>query len=100
MVPSNIYYLFHDKPNELLLIILLENQENSLIKERIEGYLKIYKKTKNFLSGQDLTNLGMKPGPVYAKILKLIFYLQMNGILHNRYDEIAFAKELLEKGVI
>lgn len=100
LVPSNIYYLFHDKPNELLLIILLENQENSLIKERIEGYLKIYKKTKNFISGQDLTNLGMKPEPVYAKILKLIFYLQMNGILHSRYDEIAFVKELLEKGVI
>jgi hypothetical protein len=42
----------------------------------------------------------MKPGPIYAKILKLILYLQLNKILKNKDEEIAFVKKLLEKRII
>lgn len=98
--PSNIFYYLQGKPNELLVIILLEKQENDLISKRIENYLTKYTKTTIFLSGKDLTNLGMKPGPIYAKILKLIFYLQMNGILTNRKQQLDFLKKLLVKGII
>ena len=100
LTPSNIYYFLHNKPNEFLMTIMLEEGKNSLIKERVENFLEIYKKTTIFISGSDLTDLGMKPGPVYAKILKLIFYLQMNGILHNRVEEINFIKKMLEKGIV
>lgn len=41
----------------------------------------------------------MKPNPIYAKILKLVLYLQLNGILRNRDDEISFVKMLKEKGL-
>lgn len=100
IVPSNIYYLLHNKSNELLFIILLENQKDSLVMEKIKEYLLIHKKTGIFISGKDLTSLGMKPGPIYAKILKLIFYLQINGILNNRDEQMNFLKRLLIKGII
>ncbi len=100
LFPSNIYYYLQDKPNELLIIILLEKEGDNHITERIENYLKIYKKTSIFISGNDLINLGMKPGPIYAKILKLILYLQLNKILKNKDEEIAFVKKLLEKRII
>jgi len=100
VAPSNIYYYLHNKSNELLFVILLEKYKDSLIRERIKKYLTIYKKTTTFLSGKDLTDLGMKPGPIYAKILKLVFYLQMNGILNSREEEIAFLTRLLAKGII
>jgi tRNA nucleotidyltransferase (CCA-adding enzyme) len=100
LFPSNIYYYLQDKPNELLIIILLEKGGDNQITERIENYLKIYKKTSIFISGNDLTNLGMKPGPVYAKILKLILYLQLNKILNNKDEEMTFVKKLLEKRII
>ncbi len=100
LAPSNIYYYLHNKSNELLFIILLETRKDIPIRERIKKYLTIYKKTTTFLSGEDLTNLGMKPGPIYARILKLIFYLQMNGILNSREEEIAFLTRLLAKGII
>ena len=100
LAPSNLYYNLHDKPNELLMIILFEKSKDALVKKRIEKYLTEYKKTAVFLSGKDLTDLGMKPGPIYAKILKLIFYLQMNGILDNRNKQLAFLKRLLVKGII
>jgi tRNA nucleotidyltransferase (CCA-adding enzyme) len=100
LAPSSIYYHLHDKPNELLMIVLLEKCKDTLVSKRIERYLTEYKKTTIFLSGKDLTDLGMKPGPIYAKILKLILYLQMNGILNDRTKQLAFLKRLLVKGII
>ena len=100
LAPSSLYYNLHDKPNELLMIILFEKCKDALVSKRIEKYLTENKKTITFLSGEDLTNLGMKPGPIYAKILKLVFYLQMNGILDNRDKQLAFIKRLLAKGII
>jgi tRNA nucleotidyltransferase (CCA-adding enzyme) len=98
--PSNLYYYLKDKPNELLLVILLESQKNKLIVDRIEKYLNSYKKTTVHISGHDLTQIGMEPSPIYAKILKLVFYLQLNGILKSRDEEIAFVRKLIKKGII
>lgn len=98
--PSHIYYLLKEKPNELLFLILLENSKNQRISNRIEKYLNIYKKTTVYLSGNDLAQIGMKPGPIYAKILKLLFYLQLNGIFKNRDEELRFVRKLLKKGII
>ncbi len=98
--PSNIYYYLNDKPNELLFVILIESGKDNRIANRIYNYLNVYKKASIFISGYDLTEMGMKPSPIYAKILKLVFYLQLNGILKNRDDEISFVKELIRKRII
>ncbi len=98
--PSRIYYDLRDKPNELLFVIFLERKENNLIVSKIEKYLKVYKKISAFISGDDLTKMGMKPSPIYAKILKLVFYLQLNGILNSQEDEIAFVRKFINKGII
>lgn len=100
LLPSNIYYCLHNKPNEFLMALLLEKKSSHLIEDRVGKFLDNYKKMTVYLSGRDLTNLGMKPGPIYAKILKLVFYLQMNDNLHNRAEEITFVKRLLERGII
>ncbi len=100
LIPSNIYHLLNNKPNELLFIILLKKYDDILIREKIKNFLNIYKKTKISVNGTDLSNLGMKPSPIYAKILKLIFYLQLNGILSNREEQLSFVKKLMEKGII
>ena len=100
LMPSNIYYCLHNKPNEFLMVLLLETRGSRLIEDRVTIFLEKYKKMIVYLSGRDLSNLGMKPGPIYAKILKLVFYLQINGNLHTRTEEIKFVKKLLEKGII
>lgn len=98
--PSNIYYFLKEVPNELLLSILIDKNRNVQTTRRIEDYLNNYKKASLYISGNDLTKMGMKPNPIYAKILKLIFYLQLNGILKNREDELAFIKKLMQKGIL
>jgi len=100
IMPSHIYYHLKNIDNELLFIIMLEEKKNKLIINRIEKYLNIYKKTSPYISGHDLTQIGMNPNPIYAKILKLVLYLQLNGILRNRDDELSFVKMLKEKRII
>jgi tRNA nucleotidyltransferase (CCA-adding enzyme) len=100
IMPSNIYYYLSSINNELMFITLLEENKNKLIKNRINNYLKFYKNASIDISGNDLKKLGMKPSPIYAKILKLVLYLKLNGLLKNRDDELLFVKKLKEKGII
>jgi len=98
--PSNIYYLLKDKPNELLFVLFIEERYNNRIIKRIKDYYKIYKKASVFVSGNDLTEMGLKPNPNYSKILKLLFYLQINGIFNSKDEEISFVRKLIKKGII
>lgn len=98
--PSNIYYFLKNISNELILIILLENQENTFIVHRIKKYLIHYSKEKILITGNDLKKIGMKPGPIYAKILKFVFYLQLNGIFEKKDEEIAFIEKMIKKGIV
>lgn len=99
-LPSNIYYYLKSINNELLFILFLENYNNETIIKRIKDYLDIYKYTSTYITGNDLIKIGMRPNPIYAKILKLILYLQLNGILKNKDDELDFVKKIIEKGIV
>jgi hypothetical protein len=99
-MPSNIYYHLSNVSNEFIFTILLEENMNKFIKGRIKDYLKIYKNTTIYISGHDLKKIGVKPSPIYAKILKLVLYLQLNGILKDRKDELFFIRKLKEKEII
>lgn len=100
IMPSQIYHYLKDVPNELLFVIFIEENKNIFIMNKLYEYLNTYKYETVYISGNELGKLGMKPGPIYAKILKLVFYLQLNGILKNRNEEILFIKKLKEKGII
>ena len=99
-LPSNIYYYLKSINNELLFILFLENYNNETIIKRIKDYLDIYKYTSTYITGNDLIKIGMRPNPIYAKILKLILYLQLNGILKSKDDELDFVKKIIEKGIV
>ena len=99
-LPSKIYYYLKGINNELLFILFLENYNNETIIKRIKDYLDIYKYTSTYITGNDLIKIGMRPNPIYAKILKLILYLQLNGILKNKDDELDFVKKIIEKGIV
>jgi len=79
--PSRIYCYLKDINTELLFIIFLEYYNNKLIIKRIKNYLNKYKYENNYINGNDLKKIGMRPNPIYAKILKLVLYLQLNGVL-------------------
>lgn len=51
------------------------------------------------ISGQDLLDLGLRPGPIIGQILQKVHELQMEGILKTKDDALEFVKQnFLAKG--
>lgn len=62
----------------------------------IEYYYAKYLKTeeKPLVTGTDLIEMGLRPGPVFREILETLREQQAGGGLMNRQDALAFAREL------
>ena len=67
-LPSEVYKLLRGKSDEfLLLLAAVSGQE-----EKVISFMKEYRHVKPLISGKELKELGLKPGPVFKKILDRI----------------------------
>ena len=48
------------------------------------------------LRGRDLVDMGIKPGPIYRKILQAVLDAKLNGQLNTESDELSFAKNYVQ----
>ena len=96
LLPSAIYIRLKDITNELLFIAILKS-ESSILKERIFKFLQIYKKERLLISGRDLKRLGIKPGPIYSKILNNLIQDRLNNKVITKKDEIKMALKYLKE---
>ncbi|MBA7475028.1 A-adding tRNA nucleotidyltransferase [subsurface metagenome] len=92
--PSVIYLKLKGLPNETLFLAIAESDTN-IAKERIKNYFKKYKKESLYISGKELKELQVKPGPIYSQILNKLLCAQLDGEVKNKRDEIRFVKNIL-----
>jgi tRNA nucleotidyltransferase (CCA-adding enzyme) len=48
-------------------------------------------------TGYDLKAMGIKPGPIYSRILSELYRLRLNGIITSKEKEIVFIHRLLKE---
>ncbi len=96
ILPSVIYLKLKGLPNEVLFLAIAESDTN-IAKERISNYFKKYKKENLYISGKELKELQVKPGPIYSHILNKLFCAQLDGEVKNKKDEIIFVKNIIEE---
>lgn len=96
LLPSSIYTKLKDLPNEILFLVMMESGSDTA-KERINSFLKNYKKESLYISGKDLKKLDIKPGPIYSYILNRLLHAQLDGEVNSKEDEIKIVKNLLEE---
>mgnify|MGYP000072117263 CR=1 FL=1 len=75
---------------------MLEN-DTDITKERIYNYLNKYKREILYISGRELQELQIKPGPVYSKILNRLLCAQLDGEVKNKRDEIRLVKNIIKE---
>lgn len=92
--PSVIYLKLKGLSNETLFLAIAESDTN-IAKERIKNYFKKYKKESLYISGKELKELQVKPGPIYSQILNKLLCAQLDGEVKNKRDEIRFVKNIL-----
>jgi tRNA nucleotidyltransferase (CCA-adding enzyme) len=62
----------------------------------ISRYLTELRSVKTILTGDDLKRMGLKPGPVYSKILRELLEEKMRGRLKSREDEEKFVSGFIQ----
>lgn len=86
--PSQIYRQLEDLPLETLLLLMARARK--MARGRIVFYLNELRQVRPKMSGNDLRELGLKPGPQFAKILKRLLYARLDGRVKTKGDEIEY----------
>ncbi len=96
ILPSTIYKRLIKLPLEVLLLILSKSKSPRL-KERVTLYLTTLRKAKLRITGEDLKELGLRPGPQFKRVLDKVFEARLDGEVKSKGEEKALAKKLIGK---
>lgn len=94
--PVETYNLLRKLRLETILLAMALSKDR-LKQKVISRYLTELRKIKPILKGEDLKKIGVKPGPVYSRILKELLEEKLRGHLKSREDEERFVKRIANK---
>lgn len=78
------------------IIFLKAKYKNSGIKANIEDFLEIYNGMRLCICGQDLKDMGLKPGPSYNKIFVKALAAKLSGRITTKAEEVSFIKKMIK----
>jgi len=91
--PSEIYDLFSPLSPEAVLLLIAVS-ENETINKQVLLYFTQYHSSADFsLTGDDLIDMGIKPGPVYKTVFKTLRDARLNGRVRSREEEVALVQK-------
>jgi tRNA nucleotidyltransferase (CCA-adding enzyme) len=89
--PSRVYDLLAPLETEAILLMMAKAKQDT-VKKYISLYLTHLRNVKVTLTGDDLKELGIPPGPRYKEILAELLDAKLDGLVRTRGEEIEFAK--------
>ena len=92
--PSQIVALLEPLADELLPLAWLASA-NPAIKTRLERYAREWRHVQCALTGKDLKELGLPPGPMYRQIFETLRAALLDGEIATREEEEQRVSELL-----
>ncbi len=98
---SELYFILSPLPIEETLF-LMASCKLEKVKRYISIYLSKLKDIKIDITGHDLEDMGLCPGPEFGHILKEVLKAKIDGYAPSREEQIVFVKRLLKlpKGAI
>jgi tRNA nucleotidyltransferase (CCA-adding enzyme) len=73
-----------------LILYMMASAREERIRKAISVYFTKLRHIKISITGKDLINIGLKPGPLFKKILQAVFDAKLNGIVKTRKEELEF----------
>ena len=86
---STLYKRLINLSDETLVFVLAKTK-SLLVKKRIHLFFATLKKERVYLTGDDLINIGLKPGPKFRKILNELLCEHLDGKIKTKEDELRF----------
>ena len=91
--PSETYRALANLPDEGLVLLIAKARSKGIAR-LVSTYLTTQQHVTPSLNGTDLKALGLKPGPIYKKILDRLLEARLNGEAKTKADERELAKNL------
>lgn len=92
--PSQIVDLLERIDDGVYSLAALLWSDNALLIDRFTNYLHNWQHVRSHLRGNDLRDLGIPSGPIYAQILRDLRNARLDGELTSREDELAWVQAL------
>jgi tRNA nucleotidyltransferase (CCA-adding enzyme) len=93
LAPSSVYDLLRPLEGETVLLMMAKAKQEAA-KKHVSLYLTRLRNVKVTLSGDDLKNMGIPPGPRYKRILSRLLDAKLDGQVKNRGEEIEFVRKM------
>lgn len=93
--PSRLYGLLKGHSQETLLY-LMAKADNEEAKRGISLYLSHLQGARLSITGRDIVQLGVKPGPLYSKVMGQALLAKLDGLVQTREEELEFVKGILK----
>lgn len=84
--PAETYRLLSGLSDETMLFVMAKSQSES-VKRQLSAYLTSYRQMKPALTGADLKAMGLKPGPLFKRILADLLDARLNGDVKTEAEE-------------
>lgn len=100
--PSFLYRLLMGLPNETFLLVLAQAMAGkdrvglARTKKRLTVFLQSLQHHNPILRGQDLLEIGLKPGPRLGKVLRLVVDAQLDGMIKTKRQALVLARRLAD----
>ena len=91
-----IYTLLKPHSEEVLMFFY-NDSEDPYVRHYIAFYLLKLRQIQLTISGSDLQNLGIKPGPLYRRILENVLKAKVLGTVYDREGELIYAEKLYHR---
>jgi tRNA nucleotidyltransferase (CCA-adding enzyme) len=89
---STLYKRLSGFKTELILYMMATTRHEQ-VKKAVSHYFTRLRKVTPIIKGRDLKALGIKPGPIYSKLLESVLAAKLDGRLKTKEDELQFVKQ-------
>jgi len=93
---SSLHKLLTGLSTEMILYMMVCARSRR-VKRAISHYVTKLRQVTISVTGKDLMQRNLKPGPLYRDIMQAVLNAKLNGLLQTREDELAFVDNTLSK---
>lgn len=95
--PSETFRTLRNLPDETL-VFLMAKIRSKRAKQKIVDMFTTYRRMKPILNGTDLKTMGLKPGPLYNRILDRLLDARLDGTVETETDERRLVRQMAKQG--
>jgi tRNA nucleotidyltransferase/poly(A) polymerase/nanoRNase/pAp phosphatase (c-di-AMP/oligoRNAs hydrolase) len=85
------------KLSQETLVFAVAKTRSLLVKRRIHLFLTSLKDERTYLSGDDLIKMGLKPGPLFKRVLERLLWLKLDREIKDKDDEVKYILDKFKK---